>query len=152
MKSKAGTSSAARGTPASGSSPAQTPATSEETSTDDIDGCDTDNDERYFSKTVFYREFVFQRVFWFGSKAAPQCLKTEPVLSQAPSYKLKHACLTRPFIEGATQKGQRKEHCMCIKQKQNISSQSLLRNPSTLKSSFQFVCHRLIFFLRSTPL
>ena len=55
------------------------------------------------------------------------------------SYKLKHACLTRPFIEGATQKGQRKEHCMCIKQKQNISSQSLLRNPSTVKSSFQFV-------------
>ena len=54
-------------------------------------------------------------------------------------YKLKHACLTRPFIEGATQKGQRKEHCMCIKQKQNISSQSFLRSPSTLKSSFQFV-------------
>ena len=55
------------------------------------------------------------------------------------SYKLKHACLTRPFIEGATQKGQRKEHCMCIKQKQNISSQSLLRNPSTHQSSFQLV-------------
>ena len=52
---------------------------------------------------------------------------------------MKHACLTRPFIEEATQKGQRKEHCMCIKQKQNISSQSLLRNPSKPKSSFQFV-------------
>merc|ERR1719295_1602273 len=45
VKSKAGTSSAAGGTPASGSSTAQTPATSEETSTDEIDGCDTDNDE-----------------------------------------------------------------------------------------------------------
>ena len=55
------------------------------------------------------------------------------------AYKLKQASLTRPFIEGATQKGQRKEHCLCIKQKQNISSQSLLRNPSTPKSSFQFV-------------
>ena len=54
-------------------------------------------------------------------------------------YKLKHARLTRPFIEGATQKGRRKEHCMCIKQKQNISSQSFLRSPLTLKSSFQFV-------------
>ena len=62
VKSKAGTSSAAGGTPASGSSTAQTPATSEETSTDDIDGCDTDNDERYFSIAVFYREFAFQRV------------------------------------------------------------------------------------------
>ena len=50
------------------------------------------------------------------------------------------------FLEGATQKRQSKEHCMCIKQKQNISSQSLLRNPSTPKSSFQFVC-----FHRSKP-
>ena len=59
--------------------------------------------------------------------------------SGSHSYKLKQASLTRPFIEGATQKGQRKEHCMCIKQKQNISSQSLLHNPSMLKSFFQFV-------------
>ena len=32
------------------------------------------------------------------------------------AYKLKHAYLTRPFIEEATQKGQSKERCMCIKQ------------------------------------
>ena len=56
------------------------------------------------------------------------------------SYKLKHACLTRPFIKEATQKGQSKEHCMLIKSKQNISSQSFLRHPSTRKQSFQFVC------------
>ena len=73
------------------------------------------------------------------------------------AYKLKHACLTRPFIEGATQKGQRKEHCMCIKQKQNISSQSLLRNPSTPESSFQFLCcwHSLvvqIYLVLSPPI
>ena len=55
------------------------------------------------------------------------------------SYKLKHRRLVATFIEEATQKRQSKEHCMCIKQKQNISSQSFLHNPSTLKSSFQFV-------------
>ena len=44
------------------------------------------------------------------------------------AYKLKRGCLTRPFTEGATQKGQSKEHCMCIKQNKNISSQSFLRN------------------------
>ena len=42
------------------------------------------------------------------------------------SYKLKHACLIRPFIKEATQKGQSKKHCMLIKPKQNISSQSFL--------------------------
>ena len=31
----------------------------------------------------------------------------------------------------------------CIKLKQNISSQSFLRNPLTLESSLQFVCKRL---------
>ena len=40
----------------------------------------------------------------------------------------KHVCLSVPFIEEATPKGSRKEHCMCIKEKQNISSQSFLRN------------------------
>ena len=43
------------------------------------------------------------------------------------------------FIEEATQKGQSREHGMCIKQKQYIPSQRFLSNPSTLKSSFQFV-------------
>ena len=56
------------------------------------------------------------------------------------AYKLKHGRLVSPFIKEATQKGQSKEHCMCIKQKQNTSPpQSFLHNPSTLKSSFQFV-------------
>jgi len=36
------------------------------------------------------------------------------------AYKLKHVCLIWPFIKQATQKGQSKEHCVCIKQKQNI--------------------------------
>ena len=44
-----------------------------------------------------------------------------------------------PFIEKAIQKGKSREHCMCIKQKQYIPSQRFLSNPSTLKSSFQFV-------------
>ena len=59
------------------------------------------------------------------------------IFAQTGAYKLKRANLTRPFIEGATQKGQSKEHCMCTKQKQNISSQSYLRNPMTVKSSSQ---------------
>ena len=61
------------------------------------------------------------------------------IFAQTGAYKLKRANLTRPFIEGATQKGQSKGHCMCIKQKQNISLQSYLRNPMTVKSSSQIV-------------
>ena len=38
-----------------------------------------------------------------------------------------------------------KEHCMYIKEKQNISSQSFLRSPSTLKLSFQFVWLQSVF-------
>jgi len=41
---------------------------------------------------------------------------------------LKHVCLSIPLIKEATQKAQSKEHCMCIKEKQNTSSQSFLRN------------------------
>ena len=36
------------------------------------------------------------------------------------SYNLKHVSLSITFVEEANQKGQRKEHCMCIKQIQNI--------------------------------
>ena len=49
------------------------------------------------------------------------------------AYKLKHGRLLDTFIEEATQKRPR-EHRMCIKQKQNISSQCFLRNPLTLWS------------------
>ena len=73
VKSKAGTSSAAGGTPASGSSTAQTPATSEETSTDEIDGCDTDNDERYFCiiQQFFIESSVFKGCFDLVAKRHP---------------------------------------------------------------------------------
>ena len=46
-----------------------------------------------------------------------------------PPYKLKHVCLSITFIEEATKKRLSKEHCMCIKQKQNISSQSFFAQP-----------------------
>ena len=55
------------------------------------------------------------------------------------AYKLKHVCLASPFIEEATQKRQCKEHCMCIKQKQNISSHSFLCISLTLRKPFEFV-------------
>ena len=54
--------------------------------------------------------------------------------------KLKRGRLLDTFIEEATKERQSKEHCMCIKQTQQNSSQSLLRNQSTLKTSSQFVC------------
>ena len=60
---------------------------------------------------------------------------------------MKHAFLTRPFVKEATQKGQSKEQYMRIKQKQKISSQSFLRNPSTLKSSLQFVWSGAVYKL-----
>ena len=51
----------------------------------------------------------------------------------------KHVRLSIPFIEEATQKGSRKEHCMCIKEKQNISSQSFLRNLSLFYTPFRYL-------------
>ena len=44
------------------------------------------------------------------------------------------------FYEGRAQIKESKEHCLCIKENQNKSSQSLLCNPSTLKSPLAHVC------------
>ena len=44
------------------------------------------------------------------------------------------ACfIVQPFYKRSAQKGQRKQHCMCIKENQNNSSQRFLHNPLTLK-------------------
>ena len=52
----------------------------------------------------------------------------------AISSYMRIACfIVQPFYKISAQKGQSKQHCMCIKEKQNNSSQSFLRNPSTLK-------------------
>ena len=51
------------------------------------------------------------------------------------------ACfIVQPFYKRGAQKGQSKLHCVCIKEKQNNSSQSFLRNPSTLKLPLAHVC------------
>ena len=51
------------------------------------------------------------------------------------------ACfIVQPFYKISAQKGQSKQHCVCIKEKQNNSSQSFLRNPSTLKLPLAHVC------------
>ena len=51
------------------------------------------------------------------------------------------ACfIVQPFYKRSAQKGQSKQHCVCIKEKQNNSSQSFLRNPSTLKLPLAHVC------------
>ena len=52
------------------------------------------------------------------------------------------------IIKQAPQKGQNKEHCMCIKQKQNISSPWFLRIPSTLRKPFEFECSSLCLHTR----
>ena len=48
--------------------------------------------------------------------------------------------IVQPFYKRSAQKGQSKQHCVCIKEKQNNSSQSFLRNPSTLKLPLAHVC------------
>ena len=79
--------------------------------------------------------------FYMDCAASQKChaqhiSKSGPLFGACWTYKLKHACLTRPFIKEATQKGQSKEHCMLIKPKQNISSQSFLRHPSPASNLF----------------
>ena len=44
------------------------------------------------------------------------------------------------FYKERAQNNESKEHCLCIKENQNKSSQSFLRNPSTLKSPLAHVC------------
>ena len=56
---------------------------------------------------------------------------------------MKQVCLIWPFTKQATQKGQSKEHCVCIKQKQNISSQSFLRNLSLFYKPYWKVWRQL---------
>ena len=43
------------------------------------------------------------------------------------------------FYRGRAQDKESKEHCLCIKENKNKSSQSSLRNPSTLKSPLAHV-------------
>ena len=43
------------------------------------------------------------------------------------------------FIRGGTQNTNSKEHCMCIKEKQNISSQSFFRNLSHFYTPFWYL-------------
>ena len=43
------------------------------------------------------------------------------------------------FYTRRAQNNESKEHCLCIKENQNKSSQSFLRNPSTLKSPLAHV-------------
>ena len=51
------------------------------------------------------------------------------------------ACfIVQPFYKRSAQKGQSKQHFVCIKEKQNNSSQSFLRNPSTLRLPLAHVC------------
>ena len=51
------------------------------------------------------------------------------------------ACfIVQHFYKRSAQKGQSKQHSVCIKEKQNNSSQSFLRNSSTLKLPLAHVC------------
>ena len=51
------------------------------------------------------------------------------------------ACfIVQPFYKRSAQKGQSKQHCMCTKEKQNISSQSFICNTTTLKLPLARVC------------
>ena len=48
------------------------------------------------------------------------------------------------FIRGGTQNTNSKEHCMCIKEKQNISSQSFVRNLSHFYTPFRYLWYRVL--------
>ena len=49
------------------------------------------------------------------------------------------------FHKGKAQNNESKEHCLCIKENQNKSSRSFLRNPSTLKSPLAHLCLKACF-------
>ena len=75
------------------------------------------------------------------------------VQSRMISYKLKHGHLLDTFIEEATQKRPR-EHRMCIKQKQNISSQSFLRKPFDSRhilNLYGYIQMRTVYFASFFP-
>ena len=54
-------------------------------------------------------------------------------------YRISVICPTC-FIRRGTQNTNSKEHCMCIKEKQNISSQSFFRNLSHFYTPFWYLC------------
>ena len=50
------------------------------------------------------------------SKTPPHSITFQSVYYLVLSQVWQHVCLSIPFIKGCSQKGQRKEHCMCIKE------------------------------------
>ena len=96
-------------------------------------------------------KYTFRFIFSFLSRNYGQdveiCLvgKTE---CQLRSQVSKHVCLSIPFIKEATQKGSSKEHCMCIKEKQNTSSQSFLRNLTCFYAPFRYLWLRCFLLLQ----
>ena len=65
--------------------------------------------------------------------------KSRETRGSSSSQVSKHVCLSIPFIKEATQKGSSKEHCTCIKEKQNISSQSFSCNLTCFCTPFQYL-------------
>ena len=68
-----------------------------------------------------------------------KCLRISCVSSLRPQVS-KHVCLSIPFINEATQKGSSKEHWLCIKEKQNILSQSFSCNLTRFCTPFRYLC------------
>ena len=73
----------------------------------------------------------------------------QPILSLCKALVHTWAQLVlQPFYKRSAQKGQSKQHCVCIKEKQNNSSQSFLLNPLTLKLP---LAHVWVSVWRSCP-
>ena len=84
-----------------------------------------------------------------GRKLRLQILKLTSCSAHWRHKRFSHmssACfIVQPFYKRSAQKGQSKQHCVCIKEKQNNSSQSFLRNPSTLKLPLAHVWMQYIY-------
>ena len=91
--------------------------------------------QRYVSSGFTLEQDLLKIVILWVSWVTVMCTKTVfGSIIQIEACLFKHHFYRRSHSKMAS-----KEHCMYIKQKQNISSQSFLRSPLTLKSSYQFV-------------
>ena len=89
--------------------------------------------------------------FWDAQKQ-PDQKRLDFKKANEPGHKYQSSVICPTcIIKRGTQNTNSKEHCMCIKEKRNISSQSIFRNLSHFYTPFQYLCLQRDFWLSVQP-
>ena len=90
---------------------------------------------------------VSDRSFYVTQNTTSQVIHLHPQINPFMFTQEDSFIFSLYLYKGRAQNNESKEHCLCIKENQNKSSQSFLRNPSSLKSP---LAHVWLFFQYSS--